>query len=163
MLTLEIDCYMQVRRNSCSAVLVTIALQIGCGSPEELQSVMSQVQQARSNQPGLLASLDSEKAVIDNQAYSTHTFPSPDRENPFEWDDNFSGGNAESKLENKRDIKIVGFVKTDVQRVMISLNKQVYTMTVGETLNRVSVTEIDVPRAKLSYDGIEWTASLFDR
>ncbi len=88
--------------------------------------------------------------------------PSPNRTDPFEWDERFNKEAGSEERTGAHAVKILGFIETDKPRVMLSVDGQVETLAEGESLKKVEVVEIKVPRVRLSIDELTWTASIFD-
>ncbi len=64
--------------------------------------------------------------------------------------------------ERKREIRVLGFIELDIPKVMLSIDGRSQVFSAGETIDRITVTEIQQPRVKIHHDGVSWNASLFD-
>ena len=89
--------------------------------------------------------------------------PSPGRTNAFELSGEFQTETVAQETGGKREIYIIGFVEVDTPRVMLSIDGRTETLKVNDTIDRITVLEIAPPRAKLSFDGVSWNASIFDK
>ncbi len=89
--------------------------------------------------------------------------PSPGRTNAFELGGDFREETNSNGTSGKREIKVSGFIELDQPTAILLIEGKAHTFHVGETLVGVTVSEIQPPRVRLSYDGVTWNASLFDR
>ncbi len=90
-------------------------------------------------------------------------FPSPDRTNPFELSAAYQDDPTPDQPGRKREIRILGFAEVDEPRVILSIDGKTHVLKSGETEQRVTVMELHPPNARLSYDGVTWNASLFEK
>jgi len=89
--------------------------------------------------------------------------PSPGRTNAFELSNDFQPEAAIQESSGKREIYVIGFVEVDNPSVMLSIDGRTQVVKAGESFERITVLEIAPPRARLSFDGVSWNASIFDR
>lgn len=107
--------------------------------------------------------VDDEFLRMDSKPVSLNVMPSPERTNPFEMSAEFLSDSPNETAGRKREIRVLGFIELEVPSVMISLDGRTQVFKAGETFDKVTVHEIMPPRARLSYDGVTWNASIFDR
>jgi hypothetical protein len=96
-------------------------------------------------------------------ATTASDLPSPDRTNPFEVSGDVETDLRDDGVARKREIRIVGFVELDDPTVMLSVDGKTQVFRSGETIDRITVTDIAPPNARINYDGVNWNASLYDR
>lgn len=88
--------------------------------------------------------------------------PSPDRTNPFAISDEYENEARDNNGPQKREIRIVGFIELDKPCVLLSIDGKSQLYTQGETLNNITVNDVTPPSARVTYDGISRSLSLFD-
>ncbi len=160
---------MNLKKNTLVAkiqwiVVLQICMTVGCGNPAQLQDVIARVQKAQTQQSSLLVDQESDLYMVGSHSKTTTEmeFPSPERVNPFVWDQSFDEQSGSENGKAKREVKVMGFVTTDQQRVVLSINGETVTLSVGQIARKVEVLEIAIPVVRLSVDGIEWSTSIFD-
>lgn len=89
--------------------------------------------------------------------------PSPGRINAFELAGEFQADIPSQESGGKREIYVIGFVEVDVPSVMLAIDGRTQVLKAGDTFERITVQEINPPRARLSCDGVSWHASILDR
>jgi hypothetical protein len=94
---------------------------------------------------------------------STEIAPSPGRLNPFEMASTFENESDSLDRGNaKREIRVLGFVEVDKPMVILSIDGRSQSFCVNDTHDRITVTEVSPPRARITLDGVTWYASIFD-
>ncbi|MDZ4850296.1 MAG: hypothetical protein SGI77_13510 [Pirellulaceae bacterium] len=151
-----------------SCLVGSLLLIAGC-SAEMSEAI---VQAARNQSQGAIASprapklldADSESDLVaPPKLASVVKLPSPDRTNPFELSGEYQESSTVDVSERKREIRILGFIELEAPSVMLSLDGRTQVFKSGDTFDKVTVHEIEPPRARITYDGVTWYASLFDR
>ncbi len=137
----------------------------GCSS--EMSDAIVQAARAHSQPPKPATDLGSQDKELESleggKPVSLVTMPSPDRTNPFELSGEFQETSPGDTSGKKREVRVLGFIELDAPAVMLSLDGRSQIFKVGETFDKVTVHEIQPPRARISYDGVTWQASIFDR
>ena len=107
-------------------------------------------------------SFDDDETV--ETAASFVDFPSPERSNPFIWDDSYSAG-EHSALDTGKTavIRVLGFVETDQQRVLISVNGSSVVLSENEPFGKLLVGKISPPTVQITLADVTRTYSLLDR
>ena len=137
----------------------------GCSS--EMSEAI--VQEARAHTQPAISNIESdiEAGIVDSSEIEHPVrfvaMPSPDRTNPFELSGEYQEVSIGEPSGRKREIRVLGFVELDAPAVMLSVDGRTQIFKAGETFDKITVLEIQPPRAKISYDGVTWQASIFDR
>lgn len=143
----------------------SLALCLGCSS--EMSDAIVQAARSHSQLPNPNAEISVAEENIDSidskRLVSVIAKPSPDRTNPFELSGEFQEASLGEPTGRKREIRVLGFIELDSPAVMLSMDGRTQIFKTGETFDKVTVQEIQPPRAKISYDGVSWQASIFDR
>lgn len=143
----------------------SLLLLAGCSS--EMSDAIVQAARSQTQPMPSSKAIDpiSEEIESENRAklVSVAAMPSPNRTNPFELSGEFQEDVAIEGTGRKREIRVVGFIELDNPAVMLSLDGRSQIFKAGETIDKITVLEIQPPRARISYDGVTWNASIFDR
>ncbi len=143
----------------------SLLLFAGCSS--EMSDAIVQAARAHSQPAKPITDSGSKEDNLDllegTKPVSSIAMPSPDRTNPFEMSGEFLETSSVDTSGKKREVRVLGFIELDSPAVMLSLDGRTQIFKVGETFDKVTVHEIQPPRARISYDGVTWQASIFDR
>lgn len=143
----------------------SLLLCAGCSS--EMSDAIVQAARAHSQPAKSAADLGNQESdpelLEGKRPVSLVAMPSPDRTNPFEMSGEIEETSSGDTSSKKREIRVLGFIELDAPSVMLSLDGRTQIFKVGETFDKVTVQEIQPPRARISYDGVSWQASIFDR
>ena len=136
----------------------------GCGvnaeTLEALQSAVSTVSSAQSQAVAEEASPRQAAAALEEQFQPTH----PNREDPFTFPAGAQVSDGESSsLTTVAEIEILGFAKVGEQHVLLRSGEKSRSLTVGESIDRVRVIEINPPTVRLQMGTLIWTATMFDK
>lgn len=143
----------------------SLLLSAGCSSEMSDAIVQATRSQSQSSAFGKATDPISEEIESESrtQLVSAIAMPSPNRTNPFELSGEFQEDLVLEGTGRKREIRVVGFIELDIPAVMLSLDGRSQVFKTGETFDKITVLEIQPPRARISYDGVTWNASIFDR
>ena len=140
---------------------------LGSGCSSEMSDAIVQAARAHSQPPKPVIDPGSQENDLDalegTKPVALVAMPSPDRTNPFEMSGEFQETVPGDTTGKKREVRVLGFIELDAPAVMLSLDGRTQIFKVGETFDKVTVHEIQPPRARISYDGVTWQASIFDR
>ena len=140
-------------------------LSAGCSSEMSDAIVRAARSQSQSSHVGKATDPISEEIESESRTKlaSVAAMPSPNRTNPFELSGEFQEDLIVEGTGRKREIRVIGFIELDKPAVMLSLDGRSQVFKAGETFDKITVLEIQPPRARISYDGVTWNASIFDR
>jgi hypothetical protein len=112
-----------------------------------------------------LETIDDDLTAANKEArlVTSENTPSPGRLNPFEIASTFeSESDAPDRSHGKREIRVLGFIEVDKPMVILSIDGRSQSFSAGDTQDRITVTEVSPPRARITLDGVTWYASIFD-
>jgi hypothetical protein len=153
-----------LRRQHQLKILSVLLLPLSGCSADIQDSIVEAAQRHRQAMPRLDEALDeTPTARIEKRLASSAVVPSPGRSNPFEIAGTYDSdsGPSEQTLK-KKEIRILGFVELEKPMAILSIDGQSQTFATGDTHDRITVTEVSPPRARITLDGVSWYASLFD-
>ena len=143
----------------------SLLLTAGCSS--EMSDAIVQAARSQSQASTLGKTMDPISEDIENESrtklVNVAAMPSPNRTNPFELSGEFQEDVVVEGTGRKREIRVIGFIELDTPAVMLSLDGRSQIFKANETIDKITVLEIQPPRARISYDGVTWNASIFDR
>ncbi len=143
------------------------SLLLSAGCSREMSDAIVQAARSQSQTSPFGKATDSISEEIESenrtQLAIVAAMPSPNRTNPFELSGEFQEDLVLEGTSRKREIRVIGFIELDNPAVMLSLDGRSQVFKTGETFDKITVLEIKPPRARISYDGVTWNASIFDR
>tara|TARA_R110002049_G_scaffold46487_1_gene135086 strand:+ start:5907 stop:6383 length:477 start_codon:yes stop_codon:yes gene_type:complete len=148
----------QPRRRELVSTIALIFLSGCSGQTQTIESF-----RRISNQTAKPAATDSEpsRVTAPDQAFDANF---PDRIDPFTFPSDVESDkpSGDHSIKSAAQVDLIGFADVGEPRVFLRARGKTHSLTVGDTVYGVEVTEIRPPAVRMRMGSLAWTATMFD-